>query len=465
MPDLVPLPGSERSELAGAAAAPAPLDDSQVITVTVLLRRRAEVPAELVEGPQTISTSELGERYGADPADAQLVSEVLGSYGLTVTETHLASRRMMVSGTIAAMQAAFGTTLSAVTSPHPDGSGDVQHRYRTGSLSVPAQLSGIITAVLGLDDRPQARPQFRRGPSFGSRATQDQEDGQGAAPAAPAASGVPLTAPQVASFYQFPAGTDGTGQTVAIIELGGGYTASDLSTYFSGLGLPVPSVTAVGVEGGSNSPGQSADGEVELDIEVIGGVAPGAVQVVYFGNNTDQGFIDAISQAVHATPSPIAVSISWGQSEDQWSAQSRTAMDQAFADAAALGVTVTVASGDNGSSDDPSEQTQVHCDFPASSPNALACGGTKLVGNTSSFAISSEVVWNELASNEGAGGGGVSDVFPLPSYQANAGVPTSAASGGGTGRGVPDGVGHQIADGLPQYRQGRPGLLTAGSAD
>jgi kumamolisin len=443
MPDLVPLPGSERSELAGAAAAPAPLDDGQVITVTVLLRRRAEVPAELVEGPQTISTSELGERYGADPADAQLVSEVLGSYGLTVTETHLASRRMMVSGTIAAMQAAFGTTLTAVTSPHPDGSGDIQHRYRTGSLSVPAQLSGIITAVLGLDDRPQARPQFRRGPSFGSRATQDKEDGQGAAPAA---SGGPLTAPQVASFYQFPAGTDGTGQTVAIIELGGGYTASDLSTYFSGLGLPVPSVTAVGVEGGSNSPGQSADGEVELDIEVVGGVAPGAVQVVYFGTNTDQGFIDAISQAVHATPSPIAVSISWGQSEDQWSAQSRTAMDQAFADAAALGVTVTVAAGDNGSSDDPSEQTQVHCDFPASSPNALACGGTKLVGNTSSFAISSEMVWNELASNEGAGGGGVSDVFPLPSYQANAGVPTSAAASGsgqsGTGRGVPDVAGN-----------------------
>ena len=441
MPDLVPLPGSERSELAGASPASAPLDDSQVITVTVLLRRRAPVPTELVEGPQTISTSELGERYGADPADAQLVSEVLGSYGLTVTETHLESRRMMVSGTIAAMQEAFGTTLTAVTSPQPDGTGDVEHRYRTGSLSVPARLSGIITAVLGLDDRPQARPHFRRGPSFGARSTHDQEDGTGAAPGAPAATGGPLTAQQVASFYQFPAGTDGTGQTVAIIELGGGYTASDLSTYFSGLGLSVPSVTAVGVDGAANTPGQSADGEVELDIEVIGGVAPGAVQIVYFGPNTDQGFIDAISQAVHATPSPIVVSISWGQSEDQWSAQSRTAMDQAFADAAALGVTVTVASGDNGSSDDPSEQTQVHCDFPASSPNALACGGTKLIGNTSSFAITSEVVWNELASNEGAGGGGISDVFPLPSYQANAGVPTSAA-GGGTGRGVPDVAGN-----------------------
>jgi len=443
MPALIPLPGSERSELSGAAPASAPLDNNQVITVTVLLRRRAKVPTELVQGPQTITTSELGERYGADPADAQLVAEVLGSYGLTVTESHLESRRLTVSGTIAAMQQAFDTTLTAVTSPHPDGSGDVQHRYRTGSLSVPAPLSGIITAVLGLDDRPQARPQFRRAPEFGSRETAEPEDDdtpeKKKTPAQPA--GEPLTAPQVASFYQFPDGTDGTGQAVAIIELGGGYTASDLSTYFSGLGLSVPSVTAVGVDGGSNSPGQAADGEVELDIEVVGGVAPGAVQYVYFADNTDKGFIDAISQAVHATPTPVAVSISWGQSEDQWAAQSRTAMNEAFADAAALGVTVTVAAGDNGSSDDPKEQTQVHCDFPASSPNALACGGTKLIGDTSSSKITSEVVWNELASREGAGGGGVSDVFPVPSYQANAGVPTSAG-GGGTGRGVPDVAGN-----------------------
>jgi kumamolisin len=448
MPDLVPLSGSERSELPGAAPAPTPLDESQQISVTVLLRRRAAVPSALVEGPETVSAAELGEQYGAAEADAQLVTQVLGGFGLTVTETHLASRRLKVTGTIAAMQMAFGTTLTAVTSPHPDGSGNVTHRYRTGALSVPAQLSGIITAVLGLDDRPAARPQFRRGPASGARAAAEPEDGT----AAPAAKGGPLTAPQVASFYQFPAGTDGTGQTVAIIELGGGYTQADLTTYFSGLGLSVPPVTAVGVDGASNSPGGDADGEVELDIEVVGGVAPGAAQTVYFADNTDQGFINAISQAVHATPTPVAVSISWGQSEDQWSAQSRTAMDQAFADAAALGVTVTVASGDNGASDDPNGQTSVHCDFPASSPHALACGGTKLIGNTSSFAITSEVVWNELATNEGAGGGGVSDVFTEPSWQANAGVPASASgsgSGSGGGRGVPDVAGN--ADPLTGY--------------
>jgi kumamolisin len=438
MPDLVSLSGSERSELPGAAPAPTPLDESQQITVTVMLRRRAAVPAALVEGPETVGTAELQEQYGAAEADAQLVTQVLGEYGLTVTETHLGSRRLKVTGTIAAMQSAFGTTLSAVTSPHPDGSGHVAHRYRTGSLSVPAQLSGIITAVLGLDDRPVARPQFRRGPASGARAAAEPEDGT----AAPAAKGGPLTAPQVASFYQFPPGTDGTGQTVAIIELGGGYTQADLTTYFSGLGLSVPPVTAVGVGGAANSPGGDADGEVLLDIEVVGGVAPGAAQVVYFADNTDQGFIDAISQAVHATPPPVAVSISWGQSEDQWSAQSRTAMDQAFADAAALGVTVTVAAGDNGSSDDPSGQTSVHCDFPASSPHALACGGTRLIGNTSSFAITSEVVWNELASSEGAGGGGVSDAFGLPAWQASAGVPVASGGGSSSGRGVPDVAGN-----------------------
>jgi kumamolisin len=448
MPDLVPLSGSERSELPGATPAPAPLDESQQITVTVMLRRRAAVPSALIEGPETVSNTQLREQYGAAEADVQLVTQVLGEFGLTVTEAHLASRRLTVSGTIAAMQSAFGTTLTAVTSPHPDGSGHVTHRYRTGSLSVPAQLSGIITAVLGLDDRPQARPHFRRAPAAGARAAADPEDGTADA----AAKGGPLTAPQVASFYQFPAGTDGTGQTVAIIELGGGYTQADLTTYFSGLGLSVPPVTAVGVGGASNSPGGDADGEVELDIQVVGAVAPGAAQLVYFADNTDQGFINAISEAVHATPAPVAVSISWGQSEDQWSAQSMTAMDQAFADAAALGVTVTVASGDNGSSDDPSGQTSVHCDFPASSPHALACGGTKLVGNTSSFAITSEVVWNELAGNEGAGGGGVSDVFPEPAWQANAGVPAPASGSGrasGTGRGVPDVAGN--ADPMTGY--------------
>ena len=182
------------------------------------------------------------------------------------------------------------------------------------------------------------------------------------------------------------------------------------------------------MDGGSNAPGSDpngADVEVALDVDVIGAAAPGAAQVVYFAPNSDSGFIDAISEAAQATPAPIAISISWGQSEDSWTAQGRIAMDSAMADAAALGITVCVASGDNGSGD-AVDDGQPHVDFPASSPHALACGGTKLLADPATGVISSEVVWNETAANEGAGGGGVSDEFALPSWQADAGVPARA---------------------------------------
>jgi len=329
------------------------------------------------------------------------------------------SRRMKVAGPAGVLAAVFGAELSLVTSPGPAGS-DVRHRYRSGGLQIPAELEGIVVAVLGLDNRPQAAPQYRY-----------------------AAAGVQVsyTPPQVAGIYRFPAGTDGTGQTIAIIELGGGFSKADLNAYFSGLGLATPSVTATSVDGGSNAAGQDpqgADVEVLLDIEVAGSVAPGAAQLVYFAPNTDQGFIDAVTTAVHAVPTPAAVSISWGGPENSWTSQSMTALDAAIADGVALGVTVCAAAGDNGSGDGVNDG-QPHTDFPASSPHALACGGTSLQADPSSGVISSETVWNDGAQG-GATGGGVSAVFAQPTWQAGAGVP--AAPGGGTGRGVPDVAGN-----------------------
>src|SRR5579875_1485255 len=254
-----------------------------------------------------------------------------------------------------------------------------------------------------------------------------------------------------------------TGRHLAIIELGGGFSMSDLDSYFSGLGVPVPSVTAVGVDGASNVPGQDpngADGEVLLDIEVAGAVAPRAAQLVYFAPNTDQGFIDAVTTAAHATPTPTAISISWGQSEDAWTSQARSALDAAIADAAALGITVCVAAGDNGSSDGVSDG-RPHADFPASSPHALACGGTSL-RLTPAGAIASETVWND-GPGQGAGGGGVSDVFPLPAWQATAGVP--AATGGRSGRGVPDVAGDADPETGYQVRvDGHPMVIGGTSA-
>ncbi|MFZ0589040.1 MAG: S53 family peptidase, partial [Bryobacteraceae bacterium] len=144
-------------------------------------------------------------------------------------------------------------------------------------------------------------------------------------------------------------------------------------------------------------------------------------------------------QAVHdTTRKPSILSISWGGPEDSWTEQSRNAMNSALQDAAALGVTVTVAAGDDGSTDGESDGQQ-HVDFPAASPYALSCGGTTL--RASGNAISSETVWNELASNEGATGGGVSRYFPLPTYQQNVNVPKQPQTGF-AGRGVPDVAGN-----------------------
>ncbi|MGH3121358.1 MAG: S53 family peptidase, partial [Streptosporangiaceae bacterium] len=435
---FVPLPGSERGSLPESQKLGA-VDESQQIEVTLVTRRRAALPRDLVEGPATLTREQFAEQHGTDPADLDLIATVLDGHGLRVTSADAGARRVTVTGTIAALSATFGATLRLARTPDPvTGQDMVEHRYREGGLQIPAELNGIVLAVLGLDDRPQARAQFRRAPAAGARATAPVSTPPapttpapgGPPPAAvPAAAPTSYTPPQVAGLYQFPAGTDGTGQTIAIIELGGGFGSSDLDPYFAGLGLPVPSVTAASVDGTVNQPGQDpngADGEVLLDIEVAGGVAPGAAQVVYFAPNTDQGFVDAVTTAVHATPTPAVVSISWGQSEDSWTAQARTSLDQAMADAAVLGVTVTAAAGDNGSSDGQSG-SGTHVDFPASSPHALACGGTTLRGNATTGVISSETVWNDGASG-GATGGGVSDTFGLPSWQASAGVPAQAGA-------------------------------------
>jgi kumamolisin len=419
-PSLIPLAGSERSELPEAVAA-GPVDPAEHVQLTIITRRAAALPRTADGSPVRLSQPALRQRYGGVPADLELVASVLRASdpAIVVTSRDAGARRMTVAGPVGALASAFGADLTLVTSTDPTGA-PVTHRYRTGGLQIPAQLDGIVIAVLGLDDRPQATPHIRF------------------AAAAPAVS---YTPPQVASLYNFPAGTDGTGHTVAIIELGGGFAASDLDSYFGSLGITTPSVTSIGVDGGSNVPGQDpqgADGEVLLDIEVVGAVAPGAAQLVYFAPNTDQGFIDAVTTAVHALPTPVAVSISWGGPESSWTGQSMTALDQAIADGVALGVTVTAAAGDNGSGDGVTDG-QPHADFPASSPHALACGGTSLHGDPATGAISSETVWNDGAGG-GATGGGVSTSFALPTWQATVGVPTNPA--GAPGRGVPDVAGN-----------------------
>jgi len=417
----IPLAGSERKPVA-AARALGPVAKDEPVRATVVLRRHGADPD--VTGRQH-SREDFGVLHGANPEDIETLEDFAHEHGLTVEQQSAGARSVVLSGPAEAMQMAFGTMLTS----YELAPGGKRFRGRTGPVMIPTELKDAVIAVLGLDNRPVAKPHVRR-----RTRTSAQESS--------------FTPVQIAKLYDFPANIRGTGQTLAIVELGGGYRTSDLRTYFGKLGVALPAVSAVSVDGGRNDPGvdEDADGEVMLDIEVAGAVAPGAKIVVYFADNTDQGFHDAIMNAAHDTVrKPAIISISWGGPEDSWTDQARTAMNAALQDAAAMGVTVTVAAGDDGATDG-SDDNSLQVDFPASSPFVLACGGTKLVA--SATAITGEVVWDELSSGDGATGGGVSRMFAVPAWQNNAGVPPHPDTKF-AGRGVPDVAGD--ADPLTGY--------------
>jgi subtilase family serine protease len=250
----------------------------------------------------------------------------------------------------------------------------------------------------------------------------------------PASTQRAFSVPQLAKLYDYPSELDGQGQTIGLIELGGGYADSDLDAYFTKLHISRPRIDSVSVDGASNSPGSEADSQVTLDIEIVGAVAPQAKIVVYFAPNTDQGFADAIAAAAADKVNDVSVlNISWGQPESNYAPITLNVIDQALKAGADKHITILVSGGAGGVTDGV-QDGKPHVDFPASSPWVLAIGGTKVIA--SGETISSEKVWNESASKAGATGGGVSNVFGLPDWQSGVNVPSRAD--GAAGRGIPD---------------------------
>ncbi|HUA98154.1 MAG TPA: S53 family peptidase [Terracidiphilus sp.] len=404
----IPLKGSEHVALPGVRAI-GPSDPHQLIEISVVLKNRK--PVQMPENGHILSHNEFARTYGADPAHIDKIRQFARDNNLQMLErgdeTH--RRTVVLAGTAAAMEKAFGIELTEFE--HEHGS----HRGYTGSIQLPEDLAAIVTGIFGFDDRPVAHPHFRYrnvNRAFGARLSNTSYNPN-----------------QVASLYGFPQDATGTGQTIGLVELGGGYRPADIREYFQALGLPVPAVKTVSVDHGRNRPStpQSADGEVMLDIEVAAAAAPGVSLTVYFAPNTARGFQDALSTAIHdQLNKPSVVSISWGGPESTWSTQSMTNFDQVAQEAAMLGVTITVAAGDNGSSDGVSDGRN-HVDFPASSPHVLAAGGTRLVSVNG--AIQTETVWNDGAQG-GATGGGYSTTFTRPAWQSSDDTQT--------GRGVPD---------------------------
>jgi kumamolisin len=350
----------------------------------------------------------VSRRSTQHAGDFKLVQDFASDHGLSVVATEPAKRLIKLGGTAAQFQAAFQTTLAHFQD------GKKIFRGRSGSLNLPVELHPVVESVLGLDNRPAAEPRlvFR--------------------PAAQVADS--FMPNNVAKLYAFPTSVTGKGQCIALIELGGGFTPSDTTAAFKAMGLTPPTVLAVSVDGGKNtpSPDDGADGEVALDIQVAGGGAPGAKIVVYFAPNTDAGFVDAITSAVHDTANkPSVISISWGSAESNWTDQAVQSMNSALQDASTVNVSVFAASGDDLAIDGVTDG-KAHVDFPASSPWIIGCGGTSI--SVSGSSITSESVWNDGTSG---GGGGISDLFPVPSFQESTSLPPSV-NDGQTRRGVPD---------------------------
>ncbi|SDE88791.1 kumamolisin [Terriglobus roseus] len=437
MPKFVSLEGSQRTLLPNSTLV-GPVDPNEMASLIVRVRSlgsREELERLVQETAKTqlsertyLSREELATRYGADPADLDAVEQYASRHNLTVVDRNQQSRSVIVRGRISDLLQAFPANIRIYQ--HASGT----YRGRTGEIQIPPELAGLVVGIIGFDTRRKRRAS--------SRVRVSALDGPG---------GDNGEAPTYfANRYSFPTQyqgrkLDGTGQSIAIIELGGGYRVADLQIYFDEISIPLPKITQVSVDNVTNSPTQEGgdDDEVALDIEIIGACAPGANIFVYFApNQGDAGFLDPIRAAVHDQERSIdVISISSGGPEPASAGgQELSAYHDLFIDAAALGITVCVASGDHGVADLPANQWDkvIHVDHPAVDPYVLACGGTQISNGV-------DVLCNDgnpfdTNSRDGGGwasGGGISVSYDVPDYQLNAGLPDSLVRGR-PGRGVPD---------------------------
>lgn len=413
------LSGSKRTVLAGAKVIGRANANSK-IEVTLKLRRMKELP-ELKGRPVKPMTREQLAAFGTSKEDIDKVTASLGKFGLQVVHSNAATRTIRLSGTVASMENAFQVTLFNYA--HEDGN----YRGRVGDLKVPAELKGIVEGVFGLDNRRVARR--RRQP------IRDTSRGR-TAKSVPASWFTPA---KLAAHYNFPAG-QGNGQSVGILEFGGGFFEQDLESFCKLTGTAVPTVKPISTDGTSTSAKDGAEGEVMLDVEIVAGCCPQSTIVLYFAQFTEQGWVtvlDAVMQDKENDPG--VVSVSWGYAEDAdiWTTAAMNQVNESLKEAAYLGITVCVAAGDDGSSDAITDG-HAHCDFPSSSPYVLSVGGTTIVSHGGA---ESDIVWKEgdglRADNGGSTGGGVSAVFPRPDFQSNIKI-ASVNPGAIVGRCIPD---------------------------
>jgi len=433
------IPGSERAP-AKAATRIGPADAGEMVQVTIALRRRPDgapapdfdtVAAIPLTQRQPLSQDDFAARYGAAPADTAKVEDFVKSAGMTVVETNAARRTVIASGTVAQMNKAFAVDLARYTAPvqaRTRGGAPTLETYRgrSGFVHVPATLADIVVGVFGLDNRTVVK---RNGADPANTHT--------------------LSIPTLKQLYNFPTNS-AAGQTIGIVSLTG-YAKSDIQLLFNGLGAgyTMPTITDVLVQGTNN--GSDPYGETTQDIGIAAAAGNGAAVAVYISAGTQAGWVNLINRVAHPNagdPSCSVLSSSFyianGDDAATLANEGITtafiqAVSAAFQDAAIQGVTVCIATGDTGSNSKVGDG-KAHVQYPGSDPWVLGVGGTT-VGNVNGSSFD-EVAWNDPSPSDpshwGTGGGGISDMFPLPSYQVAAGVPPSINPDHHVGRGVPD---------------------------
>ncbi|HEV8582706.1 MAG TPA: S53 family peptidase [Thermoanaerobaculia bacterium] len=445
----VELPGTVTGPLHGSAPRAEEPNPEERITVTVVVRSRTgsddlgealeAISRRLPHERSLLSPEEISQLYGSDPKDLAAVQAFAAEHGLQVIEASAARSAVELSGSLADFSRAFGVRLKIFDA--------ARRPYRTHDdpVSVPRELRGIVEDVIGLDDRPLLNP-------------------HAAAAAGGTVTKLAYVDPRkLAEYYGFPPGATGAGQTVAILQFGGGFNQSDLETYFRLRGIKMPEMALVELSGQTNQPADrqtilncaafyglldpSLTAEAEpngckgspgafwstiecsLDPQILGTVAPGARLVTYMAPDTPQGYYTAFSKAIFdESYAPSVINCSWGSCENQTPPSSMRSLDQLFQRAALKGVTLCASTGDYGDGAAAcGGKATGH--FPATSPHVLACGGTSVAAD-----LSRETSWYEMLGGFPlSGGGGYSQVFDLPDWQEKKGI-----GAGQSGRGFPD---------------------------
>lgn len=417
---------SESEQTLSRFATRSALEPTAPMEVSVMLKSRASdlrierTLARIGEGRQLpLNDAQFAQNFSARPDSLNAVKSFAIEHGLQVKDANLNAGRVVLSGSSEQISRAFGTRLNQFQLP--DG---LKFIAPEKPISLPAALDAHVGGVLGLNTRFQAQPNFVKS-ALPPMAVPD------------AAGRRPFLPNEVADAYNFPRQSMGEGQAVAIIQLGGGLDRVDNAKYYLQHGLKEPKINIVEVGEARSKPGHAFDSEVMLDSQVIGAVAPGATQNVIFAANSERGFADAILRATFPEKGELpnnVISISWGLQENGWSKDGISGMNSAFKKAALKGISVFASAGDDGVRDRVNNG-KFNAHYPASDPNVTAVGGTRLIVDGSGKRVN-EVVWNNNRQVD-AGGGGVSEIFPLPEYQKGVGVPLNANTGK-PGRGFPD---------------------------